>query len=189
MRTYKWNLRDGREVVLEAEYSEEVVSTTIWADGDIIPNEKEIRDHAMLTAYIDGKRWDSCRFASFWSVIDCRAEGMKKIWGIKGIAFTQDRAKEINAFLQGVIADGRCPEAEEIRAKKEAEWMAKEIEEARRTITKAEMQLDIPDKKEARRRMYEYNQLMNDGGDGYVPYIVSREEYEAAKALVAEANS
>ena len=37
--------------------------------------------------------------------------------------------------------------------------------------------------------MKRYNDINNDGGDGYVPYIISLEEYEYAKEKLAKLTS
>ena len=154
-------------------------------DGDICnTGKREIVKKAMLTAYIDGKKHDSCTNVNFWSIIDVQP-GIKKIWGIHNIAFTPERAAEIEAFLASVIEDGRDNEAEEIRAEKKAEETQEQVKAAEDTIARAEAQADIPTRAEAQRRMKEYNDINNEGGSGYVPYIVSREEYERAKAIIA----
>lgn len=185
MKRYEWKLTDGRTITLEAEYTETVRDEIVNLDGDICnTGKREIVKKAMLTAYIDGKKHDSCTNVNFWSIIDVQP-GIKKIWGIHNIAFTPERAAEIEAFLASVIEDGRDNEAEEIRAEKKAEETKEQIKAAEDTIARAEAQADIPARAEAQRRMKEYNDINNEGGSGYVPYIVSREEYERAKATIA----
>ena len=186
-KTYEWNLTDGRKVTLEADYSETVRNEEVNLDGDIIETgRREIVKDAMLTAYIDGKKFDSCWNVNFWKVIDAGKTGMKRIWGIKSIGFTAERAEEIERFLSSVIEEGRSEEAQEIRATEKAAEVAKEIEAAERLIAKAEAQADIPSREEAKRRMKRYNDINNEGGEGYVPYIVSREEYEYAKERISK---
>ena len=68
----------------------------------------------------------------------------------------------------------RAEEAE----RKECEETIKYLEA---TIARAEAQRDIPSRAEAKRQMKAYNDVYNEGGEGYVPHIISREEYEAAK--------
>ena len=69
---------------------------------------------------------------------------------------------------------------------KKTKEIEKKIKAAKETIEKAEAQEDIPTRAEAQRRMKEYNDINNEGGFGYVPYIVSREEYEEAKTIIAQ---
>lgn len=182
MKRYEWELKDGRKVTLEAEYTETVQNKIVDLDGDICDTVKrEIRTSGTLTVYIDGVKFDTCTQPNFWQTIDTGITGIKKIWGIKQIAFTEDRAAEIEAFFAEVFAEGKNEEAEQIRSDEKAAAIADEIAEAERVVAKAEAQKDIPSMKEARRRMREYNNIVNEGGSGYVPYIVSMEEYEHAK--------
>lgn len=63
---------------------------------------------------------------------------------------------------------------------------AEEIERAKKLMAKAEQQKTIPTKAEAKRMMRQYNELMNEGGEGFVPHIISREEYDYALKVVAD---
>lgn len=189
--TYEWNLTDGRKITLEAEYEETVQNKVVNLDGDIFDTgDREIVTNAMLIAYIDGKQFDFTRYVNFWEIVDAnKLKKIKKIRGIKQIAFTEERAKEIEAFLTNVIEGGRNEEAQKIRDKENEKKKQNEIEEAKRIIEKAEKQKDIPNRAEAQRRMKRYNDINNDGGDGYVPYIISLEEYEDAKEKLAKLES
>lgn len=187
MKTYEWTLNNGMVARLEAEYSETVQDKIVNLDGDICnTGKREIVKNGNLTAYLDGKKFDSCRDTNFWSIVDTRTPGFKRIWGIKQIAFNEERAKEIKAFLEQVISEGADPEAEQIRAAEKATRDAERLASAEATVKKAESQKDIPGKEEARRRMKRYNDIHNDGGEGYVPYIISREEYDEALKMIAE---
>lgn len=190
-KTYEWNLTDGRKITLEAEYEETVQNKVVNLDGDIFDTgDREIVTNAMLIAYIDGKQFDFTRYVNFWEIVDAnKLKKIKKIRGIKQIAFTEERAKEIEAFLTNVIEEGRNEEAQKIRDKENEKKKQNEIEEAKRIIEKAEKQKDIPNRAEAQRRMKIYNDINNDGGDGYVPYIISLEEYEDAKEKLAKLTS
>lgn len=185
--TYEWQLRDGRTVTLEAEYSEHVQDKIIDSDGyKLETGEREIVKDGMLTAYIDGAKVDSCWNTDFWQTIDVGQTGLRKIWGIGKIGFTADRSKEIDAFFAAVFAAGRDAEAEQIRAEEKAKLDAERIETTERFIAKAEAQSDIPTRAEAKRKMKEYNDIYNEGGEGYIPYVICREDYEAAKKRLAE---
>ena len=190
-KTYEWNLTDGRKITLEAEYEETVRDKIVNLDGDIFnTGDREIVTNSILIAYIDGKQFDFTRYVNFWEIVDAdKLKKIKKIRGIKQIAFTNERAKEIEAFLTNVIEEGRNEEAQKIRDKENEKKKQNEIEEAKRIIEKAENQKDIPNRAEAQRRMKRYNDINNDGGDGYVPYIISLEEYEDAKEKLAKLTS
>ena len=185
MRQYKWRLRDGREVTLTARYQEKVVPRILDADGWKIEAGEEIQTDAMLTAYIDGKKHDSCWDPGFWQVIKTSKPGVKQIWGIKNIGFTDDCAAEIEAFLSSVIEEGRDEKAQALRDEKAAKELKDLREHYSEVVAKAEAQHDIPDRKEAKRRMKVWNDIHNEGGEGFVPRIVCQEEYDEAKAFLS----
>ena len=168
MKKYEWTLKDGRKVTLEARYTEKVVPRILDADGWKIEAGE-----------------DSCWDPGFWQVIKTSKPGIKMIWGIKNIGFTDDRAAEIEAFLNSVIEEGRDEKAQALRDEK----AAKELKDLRKhyseVVAKAEAQHDIPDREEARRRMKVWNDINNEGGEGFVPRIICREEYEAAKEFLS----
>lgn len=185
MKKYEWTLSNGRKVTLEARYTEKVIPRVLDADGWKIEAGEEISTDAMLTAYIDGKKHDSCWDPGFWRIVESGKPGIKMIWGIKNIGFTDDRAAEIEAFLNSVIEEGRDEKAQALRDEKAAKELKELKEHYSKVVAKAEAQHDIPDREEARRRMKVWNDINNEGGEGFVPHIVCREEYETAKAFLS----
>lgn len=63
----------------------------------------------------------------------------------------------------------------------ENDEQAEEIARLEKIIKKAEQQNELPTKAEKAAKLKAYNNLHNEGGEGYVPWIVSREEYQAAR--------
>lgn len=185
--TYEWTLTDGRKVTLEAEYTETVRNKIVDADGDIVKlDEREIVKDGILTVYIDGKKFDRSYDPNFWRTIDAGQNNLRKIWGIRGIGFSAERSIEIDAFFEKVFASGRDAEAEQIRSQEADKERMLRIANAMEVIQKAEAQQDIPEKAEADRRMTRYNNIHNEGREGYVPYIYSREEYDAARKIIED---
>ena len=90
--------------------------------------------------------------------------------------------------LGKAIADaadrGTRREVKSERARKERERHAGIVAAARRDISKAEAQHDIPDESVAAERLRRYNDLHNEGGDGWLPSIITRERYEEARRIV-----
>ena len=68
----------------------------------------------------------------------------------------------------------------------EEKELAERVDYLKSCIEAAERQRDLPTMEEAKRRMKAYNSLQNEDGDGYVPHIYSREEYERIKAEYGE---
>lgn len=185
--TFEYKLSDGRICRLEAKYEcvmkPEILDADGWKiEGKARPYENYENE---LVAYVDGKKVDRSHDSSFWSLIDAK-NGAKKIWGLKvGFAKKED-ADRYEAWIAEIIEGGKSDEVKAYeKAKKESEIKA-EVERAKSVIAKAERQKDIPTKAEAKRRMKQYNDFMNEGGEGYVPHIYSLEEYEYAKQVVTK---
>lgn len=68
-------------------------------------------------------------------------------------------------------------------AEKERE---EEIKELEATISHAERQQEIPTPEKAHRMMVAWNNVENEGGEGFVPDIVDTVRYERAKKRLAE---
>lgn len=68
---------------------------------------------------------------------------------------------------------------------RQAEDNRKYADGLRAIIAQAEAQRDIPTKEEAARRAAEYSKVNNEGGEGYIPHMVTAEQYRAAKEALA----
>ncbi|MDF7665750.1 hypothetical protein [Bifidobacterium sp. ESL0745] len=94
--------------------------------------------------------------------------------------------KAIKQAVKEVMDEATSDEIKEQRAEKEAKDHAEMVASARRTIAKAEAQRDIPSKTEKRRRLRVYNDINNEGGDGYLPEIIDADQYRKAKEYLAK---
>ncbi len=186
---YEWTMKNGMKGLLEASYSEHVEETIVNLDGETVRlGESEIIEDACLVCYVDGKKIHSCIDTAFWTIIDAPiGNGIKMIHGIQGVGFSAEVAAEIEAFLRNVIEAGKTAEGNQVREEKAELAEQEEVAEAREIIRKAEAQKDIPSRDEAERREWKYNEINNAGGYGFVPHIISREEYEKALGTVARA--
>mgnify|MGYP001293073526 CR=1 FL=1 len=103
--------------------------------------------------------------------------------GDKAITLGAEAAVEINAAIEEMTAEIEI----ELQGKSEAEKQTEqEIEEAKAIVEAAEKEginnlLTAAQLDEWRKR---YNDLWNEGGEGYIPPRVSREQYEQAVALL-----
>lgn len=71
--------------------------------------------------------------------------------------------------------------AERAEAKAAAE-KADRITYLESVITRAERQKELPSREQKSEMLRAYNRLQNEGGEGFSPWIITREEYEAAMA-------
>lgn len=189
--TFEFKLRNGSTCTIEAEYECVMKNEVIDADGIKITGKPKptVVGRCDLVAYIDGKNFDRCWNPAAWHLIvikDKENPGAKKISGLKvGFANPED-AERYEKWITEIIEDGKSDEVKEYEKALKDKEIAEKVESARRIIKKAESQKDIPSAKEAMRRMKQYNDIANEGGEGYVPHIVSMEEYEGAKEIIAK---
>lgn len=66
-------------------------------------------------------------------------------------------------------------------AEEEAKERARQIRELREVVEKAERQKNIPTSEEKKAMLKAWRNAENEGGEGYMPYIIDREYYELAK--------
>lgn len=176
MKEFKFKLTNGKEVTIKAEYKEMIQAKINDADGVKINVGTEKVVKGKMTAYVDGKAVDYSVNPDAWALIDYK--GYKKIWGMK-IAFANAAdAARFEKFVAEVIAEGKIKEEEKDELEEEKKAWAKTI------VAKAEAQDDIPTAVAARARRRNYNDGMNEGGEGYVPEIIDKKQYETAKKIL-----
>lgn len=89
-------------------------------------------------------------------------------------------------FIEKVIEAGYNDDARQYDANKRTEKVAQDIADAKDLIARAKKQADIPTYAEVRRRQKAWNDLQNEGGEGFIPNWISRESYENAKKFLKE---
>ena len=172
------------ELVAEVEFITRNKTTNL--DGDVfVLDKKETITNATLTALVDGEVFTICKDINFWVMIDTGTEGIERLWGIEGIGFTSEMAREIEKFLEDVIEGAKSDDIKKEEAKRKEEDTIREIEKAKKVIEKAEKQQSIPTLAEVRQKEKDWNNLYNEGGEGYTPHIISKEEYENAKKVLS----
>lgn len=174
-RTFAWKLSNGQEAVLTAEYEEIMAHEELYADGDIIKGAlKPTIIKSNLEISINGKVLDRCSNHNYWSLMDTQDKTAKKIRGMK-VGFADAKtAAEYEKFIAGVIAEGKSDEVKEYEAQKETrvKAIAAETEKANERINKLleEKGLTYAEAlQKMRTARINYNNLHNEGGDGYIP--------------------
>lgn len=185
--TFGWTLKDGRNARIEASYESRMETEMLDADGWKIPGEKRIVQTGDMKAYVEGKQVDSCWNPEAWTLIDSGTQGVKKIRGM-GIGLSGADVERYNEFINSLIAGGTSDDVKAYKSEQDESSRLADIEYAKKIIAKAEKQKDIPTRAEARRREKLYNDICNEGGDGFVPRWTTREEYDYAKQIIAGKN-
>ena len=184
-KTLTWTGSKGNEIELRAHCTITMQNKTVDLDGHRFVTGKEPSTSADLELWIDGKKIDSCWDTNFWKMIDFK-EGYKKIWGLE-IAMTNEQAEIVEAFLNEVIESGKSNAViVDETAKAEAE-KAEKIAKAQKVVDAA-AKYTTPLMTDAEYRVWatNYNNVVNEGGDGYVPSLITVEQLEYAKRVLAQ---
>lgn len=171
-KSLTWNTKDNKKVEFVAEYTK------------ALEDHKGIYEHHNVTVYVDGKEVDSTWIG--FKILDTKNESIKKIDGLDKVRFTADRAVEIEKLFEEVKELGTTKEAAEFEELMKAKKEEKEIKRLEKIIEAAEKQHTMMTRKEQKQWERNYNRINNEGGDGYIPKNICVEDYEAAKAELAE---
>ena len=182
--TFTWTLRDGRKAELKATYGCEMKKRTADADGIKVELEARPAETADtdLVFCVNGKQISHSWNVASWELTDRNMNGQscKAIDALR-VAFDLETAAKYEAWIAGVIEAGTSDEVKEYQTAQEQKKVERKIEAAKTVIRKAEAQKDIPTAREAERRLRAWNNVVNEGGEGYLPEIITLEEYEYAK--------
>lgn len=190
MKTYTWTGSKGNKIELRAECKTSVSDKSVDLDGNVTVVGKELTSTATLEVFVDGNKISSCYDINFWETIDI-GNGLKRIWGIEQIAFTSDRAIEIDAFLKSVIAAGKSEEVVEIESANSASDIADAKSSASEIIKLSETTRKNSDgtlmtNAQAKSYLRTYNNVNNEGGEGFTPFIVTAEMLTAAQKTLSK---
>ena len=192
----------GNTVTINAYYKSEFVTETVHVLDGWEQQEGKVRRSSGYEAIMDGKvimrnRFDVDRAqklnADLIETQDFPAGTSHAIIdGRKSITLNEIEAERYNQWVDALISEGKC--AEEI-AEEEAEkkkWAEYEIDSARKVIKSAETTLlrneRLMTEKEARAWQKNYNDVMNEGGEGYIPGITTEESLRYALEILKKYN-
>ncbi len=136
-----------------------------------------------VVVFVDGKQFEKGSFQDYRGV------------NIQGISLPQGAVAKIGSkmllspemaeMIGNLVAEARAEaetdeEYRTLKAKNEAKKTEAKAKEAARIVAAFEAGKCLKSYAEAKR----YNDIHNEGGDGYVPEVITPEDYQTAKALV-----
>lgn len=182
MKTITWIGATGSKIELRAKCETIMVEEIVDLDGDkISKGEKPVMD-ATLELWVNGKKQDETILVSQWEVVDA-GKGLKKIRGLK-VGMKEEQAKLVDEFLKSVIADGKKEEAKEEETDKSTEIKKAESIVSTMATTIKNEDGTLMDDKQANTWAKDYNDLHNEGGEGYIPSITTQEQYDYAMSII-----
>ena len=177
----------GKTIKLEAEYHAYMGRKIADADGIKVDVGPEIKITSEMVAYVNGAKYYTCRNENFWRLIDIdKPMRGKKIWGLQ-IGFSQpEDAANYEKWIADLIEAGTDEDVKAFKAAEAEKELQSKIKVAKRTIEKAEKQDKIRTAKETREYLRNLNEVLNEGGEGWLPKLVTLEEYEEAKKIISQ---
>lgn len=177
--------KTGKTIRFEGEYNCTLKMRYADPDHNVEMGLEESTAGSMMTVYVGGTKYDSCWNPSSWRLIETET-GSRKVWGLK-IAFTDPAiAEQYEAFVAELIELGTSEEVKERRAEQAAEAKRVAIAQAETTVKVVKDPAKLPTASQAKEYLDNYNSVVNEGGEGVLPTIITAEEYaEAIKTLEA----
>ncbi len=185
IKTISWVGQKGNTIELRARCAITMRPATADLDGDILSLGEEPFTDANLELWVDGKKMDGCWNINFWKTID-HQDGLKKIWGLP-VCVTLEQAVIVDAFLKDVIESGKSKEVIEYETKKaEAKKQERKAEAQKVIDTAAKYKKPLMTNAEYDAWAKRYNDINNEGGEGYIPALITVEQLEHAKRIIEE---
>lgn len=185
MKSISWTGSKGNKIELRAYCTITMEDRIVDLDGDVFVSGKEPSIDANLELWVDEKKVDSCSNINFWKVIDTRA-GIKKIWGLN-VGMSDEQAAIVEAFLKDVIESGKTVDVVTAETAKAEAEKAERRAEAQRIVDEAAKSTEpLMTNEEYKAWRKQYNDIHNEGGEGYIPERITVEQLEYAKKVLAE---
>lgn len=185
MKTLAWTGNKGNNIELRAYCKIVMVDDIHDLDGYIVNMGKKPYADANLELWVDGKKLDSCWDINFWRLIDAQP-GIKKVWGLK-VGMSDAQAVIVDAFLKDIIESGKSADVVEFESAKNESEKAERKAEAQKIVDDA-AKYTTPLMTDAQYKVWakNYNNVVNEGGDGYVPHLITIEQLAYARKVLAE---
>lgn len=189
MKTFEFE-QLGKTIRIEIEYNHKMNKEEAWLDGDVVGMPAEPHESCTAKVYANGMlKYKTNRATAYWlklsdTVKEMKGYSVRTIHDLE-LAIIEPKVWEAyTAWINEVIEEGTTDEVKEYLNKKQEEKDALEVAEAKRIVKLAESQKDIPSREEANRRMKWWNDTYNEGGEGVVPEIISKEQYDRAQEII-----
>lgn len=180
--SYEFTKR-GDTVEIRYEYRKEVVSRTGNADGYEIDLGEEIHETDNAVVFVNGRKFTDGQPI----LVDEDIAGIKAgtlLIGNLRIVDEQLKA-DILAMVEKTKAEGITPDAEAMEIEEIAKTKDVVLAKAQSIIEKSKTTRrnadgSLMNQEQALEWRRHYNDVVNEGGDGYVPEIITQEQYDWA---------
>ena len=185
-----WTGKKGNQIELRAECNITLDDRRVDLDGDVITLGQGTKTRANLELWVDSVKMDSSWDINFWQLIDIPGHPeLKKVWGLK-LAVDLERAAKVEEFLKSVIEAGKSDEVKAYDQSKREHRDMEMLQDAKRTVARAEHTRRNNDgslmtRAQAKAWRTNYNNIVNEGGEGYIPEIITAEDVAWAEQVLS----
>jgi len=165
--------KNGNNIKFEITATKSVMAKTAYADGYNVDLGNEVFKKTKITVYLNGELYTTGEFVKLskeykgaWAMVDGRKRVMVS-------PENQEKLERLMAEAEAEVETEETKEIENGEAEKENEI---EVEVAKEVVRKFESGKCVKTEKELK----EYNDLHNEGGEGYAPELITERKYQAA---------
>lgn len=188
----------GNLVTVTYEYKKKLVDHIAYFDGWNIPTNKEISKSENMTLEVAGNKFYNCHLDKIDNTFmdntykqNAKKMGMTYaiVSGNKVIGIEDTNINLIHKLITDTQTQGTTKEVNDFEENKSKKELLKEINEAKEIIKKAEITIKNSDgtlmtQEQAKTYKKRYNDLYNEGGEGYVPKIITIDMYSWAINII-----
>jgi hypothetical protein len=193
-RTIGWTLKSGKRVEITFTHESVMEDNISYCDGDNLNLGRKPVQSGEITLKVEGMkdvtvRYDSSakarEFEACYTAKQPELAGYYRLPGFQ-LALDKEHAELVNAMIDEVVEAGKTEEYKAYIANESAKEDKENREWAAEIIKKGDLQEKLYTAEEIRIKTIKYNNLYNEGGEGYVPTWISKDEYEEAKRILAK---
>lgn len=182
----------GKQFRVELEYEHSMSRASAWVDRNNVEIGAIPLETGSAKVYVDGEMiYDTNSVSEFdltlskeTRIID--GHEVRTVHNLRLRIIDPEVWEQYEAWLNKVVDEGTTDEVKEYLEEERKQYAAEKYREAQEIIRLAEQQRDLPTREEVLRRQKKWNDIYNEGGEGYIPIIITKAQYESAREIVRQ---
>ena len=193
-KTIGWKTASGKNVEITMTHESIMADDISYADGYNLNLGRKPQENGTVVITIEGQKPVSVHLNAYTIARELSGASLKNNPQFAGmyqlpdtmILTSKENAALFNQTVAEVLTGGKNEEYMAHEAAEIAKAEKQEIAWANRIIAKAAKQDRLYTDAEIRIMTANYNDLYNEGGEGYVPTWVSQEQYDKAQSIIGK---
>ena len=193
-KTIGWKTLSGKTVEITMTHEYTMIDDISYTDGYNINLGRKPQENGTVVITVEGQKPVSVHLNAYTIARELSGASLKNNPQFAGmyqlpntmILTSKENAELFNQTVAEVLAGGKNEEYKAHEAAEIAKTEKQEIAWADRIIEKAAKQDRLYTDEEIQIMTANYNDLYNEGGEGYVPTWVSQEQYDKAQSIIGK---